>query len=89
MAIILLATVLLCSNMSAAKDLSDIKLNLQTTVILSALAIFLACYLSRPNKEKGVFLRTGFMELILISVNILKLQGSIQLTTKKILRILK
>ena len=63
MAIILLATVLLCSNMSAAKDLSDIKLNLQTTVILSALAIFLACYLSRPNKEKGVFLRTGFMEL--------------------------
>lgn len=60
MAILLLATVLFYSNMSAAKELSDVKLNLQTTVILSALAIFLVCYLSRPNKEKGVFLLHWF-----------------------------
>lgn len=62
-ALICLGTLLLYYNISAATTLSHISLNIKATVFLAALTIFLAYYLSRPDPDKGPFLRTGFISL--------------------------
>lgn len=74
-ALICLGTLLLYYNISAATTLSHISLDIKAIVFFTALTIFLAYYLSRPDPETGAFLRTGFMELYIDVKEYFKVSG--------------
>lgn len=63
LSLLALLFLLFYSNLSASKLLPAATLNTTSVIILAALTLFLAYYLSRPDPEKGASLRTGFIEL--------------------------
>lgn len=75
LSLLTLASLLFYCNVTILNAPPQITLNLSYVIILSSLSAFLAYYMFFPDSNKGVFLRTGFIELYVDVRNYFKAAG--------------